>query len=416
MKKRILTVLLAVLMLVSFVSPAAATQIEDLAEEIGSIALFQDGVPAALAIDQFSAAAVHFEHFARDLNSLGLFQGVGGGNFALDRAPTRAEALVMLIRLLGAEEAALAGSYTHPFVDVRGWAAPYIAFAYEYGLTTGTTATTFTPNASATAQQYVTFVLRALGYSDAPGGDFTWSNALQFGMNQVGVWDPILADGPFLRGHVAAVSYLAIAAIMADEDYMLLEVLVREGVVSTSAAAPVLRRIDNYDLYLMLENVLARSVVTGGSSRQTTRLSATINGQTVSETSTFDHPLPTDLVDFLEFDAFPFSTLVLLTEITATSSDNQTILTKTFRDAYLAFWLDALAAGVADELAAELGSAVSVLGTPTGHFEERITINAADRVTAISMRTQLSMNIQTAGLRMTINVDWPTNLNVAFRG
>ncbi|MCL2587913.1 MAG: S-layer homology domain-containing protein [Oscillospiraceae bacterium] len=412
-----MTVLLALLMVVSLVLPtAAAVQIEVLAEDIGSIGLLQDGVSSALVIEQFSADLVNFEDFARDLNALGLFQGVGGGNFALDRAPTRAEALVMLIRLLGAEEAALAGSYTHPFTDVSGWATPYIAFAYEYGLTNGTSSTTFGPNAAATAQQYVTFVLRALGYSDAPGGDFTFANALNFGMNQVGVWHPILADGPFLRGHVAAVSFLGVAAFMADEDYMLLEVLVAEGVVSASAAAPILQRIDNYDLYLALEDVLARSTVTGGTSRETTTISATVNGQNVTETVTIDHPLPTDLVAWMDFDTFgAFSTLVLLTEIDQVAAGNERVLVLTFRDAFFASWLSAITSGIADALAAELGTAVSVVGTPTGSFEERVTI-ISDRVTAVSMHTQLNMVILVEGVQMTINMDWPINLNVAFQG
>ncbi|MBQ2547019.1 MAG: hypothetical protein II557_12080, partial [Clostridia bacterium] len=38
---------------------------------------------------------------ARALKTLGLFRGVSDTDFDLDRAPTRAEALVILIRVLG---------------------------------------------------------------------------------------------------------------------------------------------------------------------------------------------------------------------------------------------------------------------------------------------------------------------------
>ena len=46
------------------------------------------------------------EEIAGELKTLGLFRGVSDTDFDLDRAPTRVEAVVMLVRLLGAETAA----------------------------------------------------------------------------------------------------------------------------------------------------------------------------------------------------------------------------------------------------------------------------------------------------------------------
>ncbi|MBQ5355183.1 MAG: hypothetical protein IIU08_04870, partial [Clostridia bacterium] len=62
------------------------------------------------------------ETTAAALKSLGLFRGVSDTNFDLNRAPTRVEALVMLIRTLGKESEALGGNWTHPFTDVPSWA------------------------------------------------------------------------------------------------------------------------------------------------------------------------------------------------------------------------------------------------------------------------------------------------------
>ena len=59
---------------------------------------------SALAISAFAA---DFTHCADALHELGLFQGTESG-YELDRAPSRVEAGVMLVRLLGAEEDALA--------------------------------------------------------------------------------------------------------------------------------------------------------------------------------------------------------------------------------------------------------------------------------------------------------------------
>lgn len=112
------------------------------------------------------------------LKALGLFQGVGTNpdgstNFDLARAPSRTEALVMLIRLLGKDAEANGGSWKHPFTDVPRWANEEVGYAYEKGLTKGSSATEFGVG-TASAQMYLTFVLRALGYSDAAGGEFTW--------------------------------------------------------------------------------------------------------------------------------------------------------------------------------------------------------------------------------------------------
>lgn len=66
------------------------------------------------------SAATHEEN-AIKLKSLGLFMGTDKG-FELERAPTRTEALVLLLRLLGKENEAMMSSCAHPFNDVPTWA------------------------------------------------------------------------------------------------------------------------------------------------------------------------------------------------------------------------------------------------------------------------------------------------------
>lgn len=78
--------------------------------------------------------------------------------------------VTMLVRLLGQEEDALAGTWTTPFQDVPDWAAPYVGYAYEKGLTNGKSETRFDPDSTIRASEYLTFVLRALGY--VSGTDF----------------------------------------------------------------------------------------------------------------------------------------------------------------------------------------------------------------------------------------------------
>ena len=117
--------------------------------------------------------------FANALKTLGLLSGAGTNadgttNFALGRKATRAEALTMLIRLLGKESEALEGKWQHPFTDVDAWADPYVGYAYATGLTEGVSATEF-GKGNITFQQYMTFLMRALGYTDA---DAAWSGTL----------------------------------------------------------------------------------------------------------------------------------------------------------------------------------------------------------------------------------------------
>jgi len=205
------------------------------------------------------ASAANFTHLADDLNDLGLFRGTNSG-YDLDSAPNRGQALVMLIRLYGLEEEALACESGHPFADLtsaQDWLAPYVAFAYENGFTTGTSATTFSPNDLCSAQMYVTFVLRALGFSDAPGGDFTYADALGFGAG-IGIADAMLAEGDFLRDQMVAVSYLALMAAPKGNEYAtLLEKLVTEGAVNAEAASAFMGKLALLNEFLSLGSELA---------------------------------------------------------------------------------------------------------------------------------------------------------------
>ncbi|MBS7402096.1 MAG: hypothetical protein KIG37_00915, partial [Oscillospiraceae bacterium] len=76
-----------------------------------------------------TAPAAAADDAAQTLYSLGLFRGTGTAAngepiFYLNRAPTREEAVAMLVRLLGADEQAQEFSNAAPFTDVSGWAKP----------------------------------------------------------------------------------------------------------------------------------------------------------------------------------------------------------------------------------------------------------------------------------------------------
>ena len=190
-----------------------------------------------------TASASDYDTVAQDLSAIGMFRGTANG-FELDRAPTRSEAAIMLVRLYGAEEKAKtayeAGEISHPFTDVSEFTSPYVAWLYTNGITNGYTATTYGSQRACTVQNYVTFLLRALGYKD--GTDFQYADALTFAQEK-GFYEPVMFPGAFLRDDLAAVTYQALAADMAGGKTYLLDSLVKSGAIDAKAAQPMADKI-----------------------------------------------------------------------------------------------------------------------------------------------------------------------------
>lgn len=168
---------------------------------------------------------------ADKLVSLHLFQGTANG-YQLDNTPTRLQGLIMLTRLLGLEDEALACESPNPFTDVSGGGDRYAAYAYANGLTTGVTATTFNPGGKLSASNYVTFLLRALGYDDG-AGDFNRASQMDFAAD-LGMMTPAagktLVSLTLNRGDMVDLSYAALTCRMKDGDRTLAEKLRRDGV------------------------------------------------------------------------------------------------------------------------------------------------------------------------------------------
>lgn len=167
--------------------------------------------------------AADYNALAAALGDMGMFKGSDvayGGGYELERAPTRIEGLILFLRLIGEEDEALACSEPCPFVDVADWCKGYVTYAYAKGYTKGVGADTaelyFAPLKTITAGEYLTFVLRALGYQDSGDSpDFTWSSALsrsvELGVLTAGEQN-MLTGSDFLRAQVAYVSYYSLDA------------------------------------------------------------------------------------------------------------------------------------------------------------------------------------------------------------
>lgn len=201
---------------------------------------------AAAAMLTASAFAANYTNCADSLHEMGLFQGTQNG-YDLDRTPTRAEAAVMLVRLLGKEAEAKALTYTAPFTDLKGWEKPYVQYLYSNGLANGTNRTSFNPTGKCTAQMYAVFLLRALGYSDT--ADFSYANAIETAREQ-GIYDTgIINVQNFLRDDAAAASYTVLSVSPKNSEGTLLDQLVSENAITEADAKRYQSLFSSYAQY-----------------------------------------------------------------------------------------------------------------------------------------------------------------------
>ncbi len=205
-------------------------------------------VPSAVAANDEATQA------AQTLYELGLFRGTGTNPdgtpiFDLDKTPTRNQAVIMLVRLLGKEQEALAGNWKLPFTDVpKGSTAyPYIGYAYANGLTNGTTATTYSGGNPIRANQYIAFVLRALGY--VSGEDFKVSTAWEFS-DQIGLTDGRYDSSTteFLRSDIALISESALSTSLKGSNVMLLRKLYNQKSAANWASTAKTKQVSSMGL------------------------------------------------------------------------------------------------------------------------------------------------------------------------
>jgi hypothetical protein len=195
---------------------------------------------------------VDYNELADALKTMGLFRGSDtgyGSGYDLEQVPTRIQGLIMFLRLIGEEQAALQSKADCPFTDVPDWCRPYVAYAWEKGYTKGmdSAAKIFGTNIQIRATEFTTFLLRALGYSDSGASpEFTWNTAIDsavdFGVLTNGERD-MLENQPFLRAQVVYLSYFGLDAVYCGTEDTLCQRLIATGVVESSAVAAVQAKV-----------------------------------------------------------------------------------------------------------------------------------------------------------------------------
>jgi len=173
---------------------------------------------------------------AEKLCALGLFKGTDNG-FELEKSADRSQMLVMLLRLLGEENAALSFEEQNPFSD-RCWADSCIAYGYKKGLVNGVGNGLFGSFDTASVRQYCTMLLRAIGYGQEEN---LYENAPEIA-SCVLLCDIPDGDGVLTRGNMAYLSYRALGSKLYGSDRTLASKLIEEGTVSEKDYAGTLEK------------------------------------------------------------------------------------------------------------------------------------------------------------------------------
>ena len=172
--------------------------------------------------------------WADQLKEMGLFLGTEKG-YELDRPMTRAEAITMLYRVFYNVPGAALFNAHHPFTDVPEWAYSPVACAYTDGMTYGISETEFGSDLPVEANQYLTFMLRAMGYD---GSDFDWD--APYGLaSRLRMLPPETALKNFTRGDAVAITTAALFAPLKQGELTLGEKLATMSVYTKEDFARV---------------------------------------------------------------------------------------------------------------------------------------------------------------------------------
>ncbi len=132
-----------------------------------------DGKLVELETLAVTADAAYYAWFMPQLNTSShtrYIEGTGNAQFSPNDTLTRAQAAVILYRLLESTEA---GPYTTSFSDVSGWYATQVKTLASLGVINGYTDGTFRPNNSVTRAEFVTMLVNLTGIS---GGSASFSD------------------------------------------------------------------------------------------------------------------------------------------------------------------------------------------------------------------------------------------------
>lgn len=175
----------------------------------------------------------------------------------LNASLKRSEGLAMVLKALGYTQKE-SGSETYvklnPFGDVADWFKGYAGLGFDQGIAAGVSEKSYNPDGQLTKQEFIAFILRALGYNSAKA----YSNAQELATKA-----GLLAEGdklsdPITKSQAAEYIFKALNADLQDgTGYTLGEYLVNKGAISQEKAKEFgikLGQLDDKNVYILYHN------------------------------------------------------------------------------------------------------------------------------------------------------------------
>lgn len=155
--------------------------------------------------------------YADTLYKIGLFKGTDKG-YELEKSLTREESATILVRLLGEEDKVSADDFEEVFTDVDKdrWSYAYVMYCYKNNITKGTDIDTFSPDKQIDANQFVTLMMRLLGYIDVEP-DTALLKSVEYNLISDETVDKLTKSESFTRGDMVQIVYNSLKVQMNDK-------------------------------------------------------------------------------------------------------------------------------------------------------------------------------------------------------
>lgn len=144
------------------------------------------------------------------LESMGIVTGTSATTYSPSLSLTRAQVCAMMVRTLGMESSVNSYMYQSLFQDVKSssWYAGYVNLAYREGLVSGYGNGCFGPDDEMTYGQFVTMLLRLLGYTENDIGKLWPADHIIFA-DKLGIDENVslTANDTVTRGDAAVLLY-----------------------------------------------------------------------------------------------------------------------------------------------------------------------------------------------------------------
>lgn len=186
-----------------------------------------------------------YETAADVLYMHGLFKG-GSNGFDLTGDSTKAQAAVMVVRLIGAEDEVLNGFFSHPFSDVPAWASDYVGYLYQKGIDIAESETSLgTKNID--LDEFLVLLIQSLGYDGvtvSSSADDVFDYAIQIGLLTESERAQ-LNDTVFDRGTMVYVAHKALNTLVSGTKTTLFEQLKANGFIKSLPAPDDITKYGN---------------------------------------------------------------------------------------------------------------------------------------------------------------------------